>query len=570
MNIFSFIKNNVPILEIVQQYTNLKQVGAYWKGSCPFHSERTPSFTVSPNKDIFYCFGCQAGGDVISFTAKIENCSQLEAAKMLSEKYNIQIPTELLKELDKGVSDLDAKNRYFKMCQLIAIWCNKNLLKNKKALQYLENRNIKSEITEKFLVGYFEPGQAGLNSLNTFLKKEGILFQDLAEFSVIIDGNSGFYSPFEDRIIFPIKNSLGEFCAFGGRIWQNSDERAKYYNSKENPYFNKGSLLFGFDLAKKYIQSQKSAFLVEGYVDHLTMYQNGYKNTVATLGTACTVEHLKLLARFIEKLYVVYDGDNAGKQAILRLTELAWNVSIELKIISLPDGEDPASFLNKNFDFEDLISKSKNIYQFFIGSTKSEFANNSLSEKLHDVQKITKIIDQLQDPIKKTLLFQEVSQEFGIPLELIAKKYVPFENSLISENPLSLENAILGAILNDHNKLKFLKNLEIIDFFSDRTKKILNLIGTNNKFDLKEFIHSLEDNDKNLVLESYIKHGSDSNVEQMDEFDNLIKQFQKKNWKKIILKFKKDLAQETDIKRKSEKLEKLKDLQLKILSGSYE
>jgi DNA primase len=564
MNIFNFIKNNIPILEVVQEYTNLKQTGTYWKGICPFHSERTPSFTVSPHKDIYYCFGCQSGGDVVSFIAKAENCSQFEASKFLSEKYNKKIPDELLKEVSEHEFSMDTKKKYHKLCYLITLWCNRNLLKNKKALKYLEDRNITTDIIEKFLIGYFEPGHIGLTSLNNFLKKENFLFQDLAEFSIILEGNSGFYSPFEERIIFPIQNSLGEFCAFGGRIFKETDERPKYYNSKENPYFSKGSILFGLYSAKKTIQKEKAAFLVEGYTDHLAMYKAGYKNTVATLGTACTLEHLKLLSRFANRLYVVFDSDTAGQNAALKLTELAWNVNIEVKIISLPNEEDPASFFGKKLDFKDLVNKSRNIYQFFIASAKSEFSNSSLSERVQRVQKIVNIIDQLQDPIKKTLLLQEVAQEFGISLDLIRRKNI--SNEIVAQREsLSLEQAILGGVLQDYNRINYLQDLECLDFFQADIKEVLILISKNDKLDLKQFINLIDKEDiKKLTLKCYMQYDLSFN------FENLIKQFQKKNWKKIISKIKNDLSQETDSKEKHNKLEKLKNLQLKIISGSHE
>lgn len=564
MNIFNFIKSNIPILNVVQEYTNLKQTGTYWKGVCPFHSERTASFTVSPNREIYYCFGCQSGGDVISFVAKVENCSQFEAAKFLSEKHNIQIPTELLKEFNNQSLDLDEKNKYFKICDLITKWCNLNLLKNSDALSYLEKRSISKESIKTFNIGFFEPGQKGLNSLNNFLKKENILFQDLAEFSIIVEGNSGFYSPFEDRIIFPIKNNLGDFCAFGGRIFKENDERAKYYNSKENPYFNKGSILFGLFDAKKIIQKEKAAFLVEGYTDLLAMNQAGYKNTVATLGTACTPEHLKILSRFTDTLYIVFDGDNAGQKAILRLTELAWEVNLELRVINLPEKEDPASFFNKNLDFKALIAKSKNIYQFFIDKTKSEFINSSLSEKLNGVKKVTNIIDQLDDPIKKTLLFQEVSKEFNIPLDLIIKKEKSIEVKKNTEKETSIEKTILGAILNDKSKLNILKKFEILEFFPERINLIFNKLEQTSTFELKDFINSLEEDNQKFTLQACVEY--DQNL----DFNHLINQFQKKNWKKIILKLKSDLIQEKDPKKITEKLEILKDWQRKFLSGSYD
>src|SRR5579872_61857 len=355
MNIFSFIKSRVTIWDVVNEYTTLKRAGSYWKSQCPFHHEKTASFTVSPDKEIFYCFGCHTGGDAISFIAQIENCSQLEAAHFLADRYNIDLP----KNIEVSEGNAEQKKHYFDVCHLVAQWCHLQLKKNPSATAYLTERGISAQQIDDFMIGYFPTGLSAINAFVHDLKRSNILVDDLIHATILAQGKTVLYSPFEDRIIFPIKDHLGRFCAFGGRIFKPQDTRAKYYNSRENEYFTKGSLLFGLDLAKKSIQKEGFVFLVEGYTDCITMVQHGYQNTVATLGTACTIAHLKLLSRYTPYVYLLYDSDKAGQQAILRLTQLCWQASMELKVVQLPTGQDPASFLAAGNDLAPRIQSAQ-------------------------------------------------------------------------------------------------------------------------------------------------------------------------------------------------------------------
>ena len=303
MNLFSYIKSQLSILDVISHYAKLKKAGSYWKGPCPFHHEKTGSFTVSPHKEIFYCFGCHVGGDVISFIAKVEQCTQLEAAQHLLEQHQLKLPENLSSELSK--TSPDEKKRYFFICQTVANWCHENLKKNISVQSYLKKRNFDKKVIVDFTLGYFPGGLASIQSFINHMHKKNILLQELFDANIIIKGQKINYSPYENRIIFPIKDHLGRFCGFGGRVFKENDERAKYYNSRENSFFNKGSLLFGFNKAKKYIQKEEKAFLVEGYTDCIAMVQHGYTNTVATLGTSCTKEHLKSIARHANYVYVL-------------------------------------------------------------------------------------------------------------------------------------------------------------------------------------------------------------------------------------------------------------------------
>lgn len=428
MNIFNFIKQKVSILDVVSQYASLKKAGLYWKGNCPFHHEKTPSFSVSPHKEIFYCFGCHVGGDVISFIAKIENCSQSDAARQLVEQYSITLPDSV--SWEKSDNTQEEKRRYTALCTLIAQWTHTNLLNNKAALEYVLSRNITKNNIEIFMLGYFPGGHQAIKNLLNYAQKQGFLAQDFINLKILLEGNNGLYSPFEERILFPIKDNLGRLCGFGGRIFKPNDERPKYYNSHDHQFFSKGSLLFGLDIAKKSIQEQDAVFLVEGYIDVIAMVQSGYTNTIATLGTACTQEHLKQIGRYTKKVYVTYDGDAAGQKAIIRLIELCWQTNIDLYIITLVAGEDPASFLQKN-DLKPLISSAKDIFNFYIDSLSKDFLKKSLHERLELTKKIIEMISKIPDILKQDLLLQKASAEFNIPFETLKHELTCHKNKKI-------------------------------------------------------------------------------------------------------------------------------------------
>src|SRR3990167_4037364 len=311
MNLFSYIKQKTPILDVVSQYVSLKRAGMYWKSSCPFHAEKTASFTVSPHRDIFYCFGCHKGGDAIEFICAMEQCSPLEAAKFLAERHQIAIPQELASPQQEQSTSRDEKKRYFELSRLVADWCHEQLKKHVPALRYIAQRGITEEQVDRFCLGYLPACATALKELIKCAHQQAFSVQELYDMHFIFENRGLAHSPFEQRILFPIQDHLGRFCGFGGRIFLPGDERPKYYNSHDTPYFQKGSLLFGMDKAKKSIQQQGYAFLVEGYTDCIAMVQHGQTNTVATLGTACTLEHLQLLSNHAEKVYVLYDGDSA-------------------------------------------------------------------------------------------------------------------------------------------------------------------------------------------------------------------------------------------------------------------
>lgn len=441
MDLFNFIKQHVDLLSVVGEYTSLKKTGSlYWKARCPFHYENTPSFTVSPHKGIYYCFGCHATGDVIGFIEKIENLSALEAAQHLAQRHNLEIPKEMSKSLAPALS-----KSHFKLCYAIASWCNSMLLKHPAALEYIKQRNFNSATCTQFLLGYFLAGARGIAQLLAYVTPLGFSSQDLIEANIIFSGKQGLYSPFEDRIIFPIKDHLGQVCGFGGRIFLPHDTRPKYYNSKESDYFKKGKILFGFDVAKAEIQKQQAAILVEGYTDCIALNQYGYKNVVATLGTAGSLEHLQQLAKHAQKIYLLYDADVAGKQAIIRLTSSCWQLDLDLKVVSLPSAQDPASMIEQHQDIGPYIAQAQEIFNFFVAIKGDNFAQESMKHKMSVVHEMFELIAQVKDSLKQNILLMKIAENLQIPLEIIKNEYT---NRYGRNNHVSLQPHLKSDVQN--------------------------------------------------------------------------------------------------------------------------
>ena len=436
MNLFETIKQKISIVEVVSTYVTLKKAGTYWKGRCPFHKENTPSFTVSPSRHIFYCFGCQASGDTVGFVAQMEHYSQFEAAQELIKRY--QLPIEQNSLNDPNWQKYAQKQNFFKLNSLICKWSTAILERSPEAQEYLIKRGIDKLTWLNYWVGYWPLGPLGVNNLIKFINQNNFSAEDLIKNGFLYRSPYGLKSAFEERIIFPIKDYLGNICGFGGRIFQKNDKRVKYYNSREQVYFNKGSLLFGLDIAKKSIAQTGYAYLVEGYLDVLALVQNGYTNTVAVLGTACTNEHLALLERYTQKIFVTFDGDAAGVNALNGIVEKCWNLSAEPYVISLPPKEDPASMLAKGLDFKPYFNAAQDIFVFFIKEYAQRNTGTSLGEKLHAIQDLLLLIKKIPDALKQDLLIHKAAESLSIStvhLQEALKKLQPVRQNITQNNP---------------------------------------------------------------------------------------------------------------------------------------
>jgi DNA primase len=581
MNIFALIKSKVRIEDLVQEYVTLKRFGHYLKGACPFHHEKTPSFTVSPDKGIFYCFGCHAGGDAIAFFAQIERVSQLEAARELAQRYGIEIPADA--GLDQQAQD-DA-HRYLEIGTLTSEWCREQYKRNAHAQAYLLQRGIQQKTIDFFELGFFAPQ---VQQLLTFAYSKGLVAKDLVDAQILFDGKHGMYSPFEERIMFPIHDIMGRVVGFGGRVFKPEDPRVKYYNSHEHALFNKRALLYGLDKAKKTMQKNDRAILVEGYIDCIMMHQAGFTETVATLGTSCTLEHLQQLSRFVSNVFIMYDGDSAGNQALLRLAEMCWQTSLTMQVIQVPQGEDPASYIVKSGNVQNLLQQAHGIFEYCLQQQRTALSQASFSERLELIKHGLSMVSRVSDPIKRELLMAQASEVFALPLsavrhevnalklnegrairtkipEVEAKKNTLFEIR-------DLEKRIICGILFDEieldvQELEALK--QIIGPDLGHIITALLALRKQEKLPFQEFFDTLKEEEKVIVSRLTIDHQPLAETEKTP----LLMQFRRKQWKLMLHEIKAQLtvAQAARDKAKiDELLEQLQKFQKSMQLGGLQ
>lgn len=410
-NVVEQVSSANDIVEIISQYIPLKRSGRNLKACCPFHGEKTPSFMVQPEKQLFHCFGCGAGGDVFSFLMRHENMTFPEALKFLADRAHITLP-----ERRGGREDSGQKEKLYEVCQQAADFYHQLLLQEPgaQARAYLAKRKISQEILREFKLGW---APMEWRTLYDALKKKGYSEPLLKQAAIIQQSPKGnFYDTFRGRLMFPIVNLQNKVIAFGGRLI-GEGEGPKYLNSPETPIFSKRRELFGLNLAKKHIDREwPNLILVEGYMDFLALYQHGFKNAVATLGTALGEDHVRLMRRFVEEVIVVYDGDKAGEAAALRGLEILLEGGMQVKLVDLPKGEDPDDFLNR-YGAEAFAKSLKSAKDFFDYKLTVLLARYPR----HDTLGLKKISTEMFETflkIKNTVVLSEYFKRFSRALNI--------------------------------------------------------------------------------------------------------------------------------------------------------
>ena len=414
------------IVEIISQYVPLKRAGRHLKACCPFHQEKSPSFMVQPEKQMFHCFGCGVGGDVFSFLMRHENMTFPEALKSLADRAHITLP-----ELRGQREDGGLKDKLYEACQVAADFYHELLMKDAgaPAREYLAKRKISEEIIREFKLGWAPMEWRTLFDHLTRKKFPEALLKQAALIQQSPKGN--FYDTFRGRLLFPILNLHNKTIAFGGRLISETQgpsgkqEGPKYLNSPETPIFFKRRELFGLNLAKKYIDREwPNLILVEGYMDFLALYQHGFKNAVATLGTALGEDHVRLMRRFVEEVIVVYDGDKAGEAAALRGLEILLEGGMQVKLVSLPKGEDPDDFLNKrgNDAFAALLKGAKDFFDYKLEALLARYPRQDAL----GLSKISREMFETFLKVKNTVMLSEYFKRLSRALQVD-------ENSLRTE-----------------------------------------------------------------------------------------------------------------------------------------
>ena len=406
------VRSSADIVEVVSEYVTLKRRGQNYFGLCPFHSEKTPSFSVHPGKQIFHCFGCGEGGNVITFIMKIEKVSFVEAVQLLARKLNIRIPesreaseTEKQKLVLYEVASFASK--YFQT----NFWSEAG----RSARDYMFGRGFSEETLRRFEIGYAPDSWDGL--IKAALSK-GIKMEHLKAVGLVVPNNrGGFYDRFRDRVIFPIHNLSGLVVGFGGRILQDRPDAPKYINSPETPIYQKSRILYGLWQNKESIRKKEAAILVEGYADVMGLVQAGFRNVVASSGTALTQEQARLLLRYAPLVYVLYDGDLAGANAALRGVDILLQQGLQVKVVMLPEGTDPDSFVRERGAeaLYNLLEHAKDLVDFKIEAFLATHSLSSAQERAQLVYLLAETVGLVEDEVTRNLYIQEVAQKLRVP-----------------------------------------------------------------------------------------------------------------------------------------------------------
>jgi DNA primase len=398
------LKNSIDIVDVIGSFIQLRKAGANYKANCPFHGEKTPSFVVSPTKQIYHCFGCGAGGDSVKFMMEMEKLSYPEAVEKLASMYNFSL------NYTQGSSDYsDAK----RVLEAIGQWYVKNLDKTPTAKQYLLQRGISQHSIEAFEIGYVPSG----HEVMQFLQGALLPLPKAAEAGVIApnENGSGYYARLVDRITFPIYATSGSLVGFGGRTITNHP--AKYINSPQTKLFNKSRLLYGYHLAKESIYQNKKIIICEGYLDVVMFHQAGFKEAVAGMGTALTPEHLPLLRKGDPKVILAYDGDKAGIAAALKAAQMLSIAGFDGGVTLFPDGQDPADLIaqGKSDAVAKLLREAKPLIPFVIEMIVSTY--------------------NLNDPRAKEAAFGHVKQYLDQLSQIIKDAYIPMAATVLGLSP---------------------------------------------------------------------------------------------------------------------------------------
>lgn len=528
--VISQILSSVNIVDFISQYVQLKKTGKNYVGLCPFHSEKTPSFSVSPDKNLFYCFGCGEGGNIFSFLMKYESLTFPEAAKTIARYYNIEIPDEnrsryYSQKENERESILRLNREAAKYFHYIMMKTDSGRL----CLDYLKNRDIPETLIKEYYLGFIPDSW---DTLTKFFKNKNYS-EKLAEKSGLIvpkkTGN-GFYDRFRSRLIFPIFDVRGDIIGFGGRII--GDGNPKYLNSPETPVYNKSRSLYGLKQASSHCRKENRVYIVEGYIDVLALSKIGVKNCVASLGTSLTQGHIKVLKGFAEKMVLVFDGDEAGVRAAVRSIDVFANEEVDASVLVLPEGLDPDDFIKK-YGSDEFIKAAENAKPAieFLTETLLENHGQSIEGKIKVVSSLEPLLKKISDPVTRSLYVSRISKMLGIKESAIFERIgsnnrnpVSFENKnvkkTVSKEVSKIEISILSALMDLPELKQDVINSRIVDLIYDEDLKkcIQDVINT----EAKDSSFILNSKFQPLVAKAKIEQGT-WNIRQARI---LLKQFQ--------------------------------------------
>ena len=584
------VKSRSDIVNVISQYISLKNSGSSYSGLCPFHSEKTGSFHVNQNKQIYKCFGCGEGGDVINFIMKIENLDFMEAVKLLAQKNGIEFNTNLSEADKKKMEEIKLmKDIHLKAARFYF----SNLINSKNAgYDYLRKRGLSDKIIKRFGLGY---SLYSWNSLMDYLLSIGYEKKDLVKSGLVTHKENGdkYYDKFRNRVMFPIFDYRGNVIGFGGRVLD--DSMPKYLNSPDTILFNKRYNLYGLNYAKKSIKND-TLILVEGYMDLISLVEYGIENVVATLGTALTNEQGKLIKRYASTAVISYDSDEAGIKATLRAIEILRHQNINVKILNLKDCKDPDDFIKKykKEGFLKAIEDSVSHIIFQINILKRKFDFNKDEHLIKFAKEAASIIKTLSSPVEKDFYIKYVSKEFDISLEALKeevfgknynnsknnyKKFFKTEQKPIEkikniENGEKFVEETFIKLLMENKELRVLALLKISEdnFLINESKEIFNLIIKN-----KELDKITIDKIKSLnISEEYLNDLDNISLNSINTYDSknvdeIIKNVKRNKFhKEVEALLKKQKKLELSLNQNSLDKDRMKEVELEIMNISLE
>lgn len=485
------IKNAADIVELVSEVVHLKKAGKNFVGLCPFHTEKTPSFTVSPEKQIFYCFGCGAGGNIFSFLMKNDGLAFPEAARSLARRHGIDIPRRnLTPEQKKRMGERESLLKINRQAMDFFSRALHRGTPGQAAMAYLIKRGLSSEIIARFNIGY---APKGWDHLSNFFLKKGVPLARVEKSGLILpkkDGR-GYYDRFRERIVFPIIDVNQAVIGFGGRVMD--DTLPKYLNSPETSVYNKSRSLYGIHLSKDKCRQAQTVYIVEGYLDLLMLHQHGIENAVATLGTALTADHVRMLSRYVPRMILVYDSDEAGIRSALRCIDTFWKEHVDFSrgdvfreekadthILVLPGGHDPDSYLREKGagPFEKAASHAPGIISFLI---EQSIGMHGLTTegKIRVVTDLKGPLAAINDNVARALYIKQLAERIGLEENIIlekvredssekGKKEIRRQKNNTDQEGTRLEQQIIAMMLQFPAILSEIKKHNVIEFIENR------------------------------------------------------------------------------------------------------
>ena len=556
------VRQSNDIVDIISQYVHLTRKGRNYFGLCPFHNEKSPSFSVSPDRQIFHCFGCGVGGNVYTFLMKIEGITFVEALETLAERANIQLPT-LQNSGDSSKEELKAK--VYKVNQFTADFYHQNLYKPtaKIAQEYVKKRKMNQETLEAYKIGF----SGKFDELYKALKQQGFGEKEILESGLVNKNDNGTYiDRYRNRLMFPICDARGKVIAFGGRVLD--DSKPKYINSPENVVYSKGRHLFGLNVAKK--DSAKRIIIVEGYMDVISLHQRGITNVVGALGTALTEQQGWLLRKTTEQVILGFDADGAGQTAVARSMEILQNMGCDMRVLQIEGAKDPDEFIVKFGEgrFKLAVDNAISLVEFKVKNLRKEINLENVSDKIKFLNEIAKILAKVDNTMEREIYIEKISKGYNISKEAIyaevnkliyknQKSNKTLENKTqevrqikskeenqeqIDEDLKNRENTIIALLLeaniNVFNKIK--EKIKPEDFKDKTNKKIAEQLYeelTKQNTNINKLIDEFDEQTKNHIT---MVMATDYEIENMEKaVDDILLKYEKERMnsrKKEILK----------------------------------